>query len=58
MASYEDWLDFNSKALNALFSAVTNDEFKKISFTKIAKEAWTILQTTYEETKAIKDSKL
>ena len=58
MASYEDWLDFNSKALNALFNAVTNEEFKKISFTKIAKEAWTILQTTYEETKAIKDSKL
>ena len=45
-----DWDDakikaanFNSKALNALFSAVTNEEFKKISSTKIAKEAWTIL---------------
>ena len=35
--------NFNSKALNALFSAVTNEEFKKISFTKTAKEAWTIL---------------
>ena len=35
--------NFNSRALNALFSAVTNEEFKKISFTKIAKEAWTIL---------------
>ena len=41
-----DWDDakikaanFNSKALNALFSAVTNEEFKKTSFTKIAKEA-------------------
>ena len=50
--------NFNSKALNALFSAVTNEEFKKISFTKTAKEAWTILQTTYEGTKAVKDSKL
>ena len=49
--------NFNSRALNALFSAVTNEEFKKISFTKIAKEAWTILQTTYEGTKAVKDSK-
>ena len=44
--------------LNALFSAVTNEEFKKISSTKTAKEAWTILQTTYEGTKAVKDSKL
>ena len=60
-----DWDDgkikaanFNSRALNALFSAVTNEEFKKISSTKTAKEAWTILQTTYEGTKAVKDSKL
>ena len=35
--------NFNNRALNALFSAVTNEEFKKISFTKTAKEAWTIL---------------
>ena len=51
-----DWYDakikaanFNSRALNALFSAITNEEFKNISFTEIAKEAWTILQTTYRE---------
>ena len=44
--------------MNALFIAVTNEEFKKISSTKTAKEAWTILQTTYEGTKAVKDSKL
>ena len=50
--------NFNSRALNALFSAVTNEKFKKISFTETAKEAWTILQTTYEGTKAVKDSKL
>ena len=35
--------NFNSRALNSLFSAVTNEEFKKISSTKTAKEAWTIL---------------
>ena len=42
-----DWDDakikaanFNSKALNALFNAVTNEEFKKISSTETAKEAW------------------
>ena len=59
-----DWDDakikvknFNSRALNALFSVVTNEEFKKISSTKTAKEAWTILQTTYKGTKAVKDSK-
>ena len=50
--------NFNSRALNVLFSAVTNEEFKKISFTETAKEAWTILQTTYEGTKAFKNSKL
>ena len=43
--------------MNALFSAVINEEFKKISSTKTAKEAWTILQTTYEGTKVVKDSK-
>ena len=60
-----DWDDakikaanFNSKALNALLSAVTNKEFKKISSTETAKEAWTILQITYEGTKAVKYSKL
>ena len=35
--------NFNSKALNTLFSAVNNEEFKKISSTEIAKEAWAIL---------------
>ena len=44
--------------LNALFSVVTNEEFKKISSVKGAKEAWTILQDTYNGTKAMKDSKL
>ena len=60
-----DWDDakikgenFNSRALNSLFSVVTNEDFKKISSTEIAKEAWTIFQTTYEGTKTIKDSKL
>ena len=60
-----DWDDakikaanFNSRALSALFSVVTNEEFKKIFSTETAKEAWTILRTTYEGTKAVKDSKL
>ena len=36
-------VNFNSKALNALFSAVTNEEFKKISSFETVKEVWTIL---------------
>ena len=35
--------NFNSRELNALFSTITNEEFKKISSTETAKEAWTIL---------------
>ena len=31
--------NFNNGALNALFSAVTNEEYKKISSTETAKEA-------------------
>ena len=45
-----DWDDtkikagnFNSRALNALFSAVINEEFEKISSIETAKKAWTIL---------------
>ena len=60
-----DWDDakikatnFNSRALKALFSVVTNEEFKKTSSIETVKEAWTILQTIYEGTKAVKDSKL
>ena len=60
-----DWDDatiiaanFNSRALNALFFGVTNEEFKRISSIEVAKEAWTILETTYEGTKAVKTVKL
>ena len=45
-----DWDDakikaknFNRRALNVIFSAVTNEEFKKISFTDTVKEVWIIL---------------
>ena len=58
-----DWDDakiktanFNSNALNSLFSVVTNEEFEKISLIETSKEAWTILRLTYEGTKAVKDS--
>ena len=38
-------VNFNNKALNALFCGVINEEFKKISSMEVAKEAWTILET-------------
>ena len=41
-----------------MFCEVTNEEFKRISSTEVAKEVWTILETTYEGTKAVKTVKL
>ena len=48
----------NSKALNAIFCGVSPDEFHRISHVSIANEAWQILETTYEGTKKVKDTKL
>ena len=59
-----DWNDatiiaanFNSRALNALFYGVTNEEFKRMSSAEVVKEVQTIFQTTYEGTKAVKTVK-
>ena len=48
----------NSKTLNAIFCGVSPDEFHKISHDIIAKEALQILETTYEGTKKVKETKL
>ena len=48
----------NSKALNAIFCGVSPDEFHRISHITIAKVPWEILETTYEGTKKVKDTKL
>ena len=48
----------NSKTLNAIFCGVSPDEFHKISHITVAKEAWGILETTYEGTKKVEDTKL
>ena len=48
----------NSKALNAIVCGVSSDEFHKISHVTIAKQAWKILETTYEGTKKVKNTKL
>ena len=51
-------INANSKALNAIFCDVSPDEFHRISHITIAKEAWQILEITYEGTKKVKDTKL
>ena len=48
----------NSKALNAIFCGVSPNEFHRISHVTIAKVTWQILETTYEGTKKVKDTKL
>ena len=41
-----------------LFFVVSLDEFHRILYITIAKEAWQILETTYEGTKKVNDTKL
>ena len=48
----------NSKAINTILCGVSTDEFHRILHVKIAKEVWTILETTYEGTKKVKDTRL
>jgi hypothetical protein len=48
----------NDKALHALYQALSPSEFPKISNCESAKEAWQILETTYEGTKLVKSVKL
>ena len=49
---------FNSKAMNAIFNAISMEEFKRISNVEIAHTAWNILQMMCEGTKAAKINKL
>lgn len=47
-----------SKALYAIFTVVSKEEFMRISHVEIAKVARTTLETTHEGTKIVKKSKL
>ena len=49
---------FNNKDMNAIFNAVSMEEFKRISNVEIAYSAWNILQTVHEGTKAVKINNL
>ena len=48
----------NSKTINSIFCGVSPNEFHRISYVKTTKEAWMILEMTYEGTKKVKDMKL
>ena len=45
---------FNSKAMNAIFNAVSMEEFKRISNVEVAYTTWNILQTVHEGIKTVK----
>ena len=49
---------FNNKTMNAIFIAVSMEEFKRISNVEIAHTTWNILQTMHEGTKTVKINKL
>ena len=49
--SHKEVVTFNSKTINAIFNAVSIDEFKRISNVEIAHTAWNIFQTVHEGTK-------
>ena len=49
---------FNNKAMNAIFNAVSMEEFKRISNVEVTYTAWNILQTVHKGTKAVKINKL
>ena len=48
----------NSKAINSIYGGVSTDEFHRISHVNTAQEVWKILETTYEGTKKVRDTKL
>ena len=56
--SQKEAIAFNSKVMNAIFNAVSMEEFKRISNVEIAHTVWNILQTVHEGIKAIKINKL
>ena len=57
-SEWDKAVNANSKTLNAIFYGVSLDEFYNISHVTITKEVWRILETTYEGTKKVKDTKL
>ncbi|XP_031111872.1 uncharacterized protein LOC116015845 [Ipomoea triloba] len=50
--------DYNSKAMNAIYGAVSEETFKLIAATNVAKTAWDILCDHHEGNSTVKQSKL
>ncbi|CAM8928894.1 unnamed protein product [Rhodiola kirilowii] len=48
----------NSKAMNAIFSAVNENIMKLIINCEVAKEAWDILQIAFEGTDKVRNSRM
>ena len=51
--SHKEAAMFNSKVMNAIFNAISMEEFKRILNVEVAHTAWNILQTVHEGTKSI-----
>ena len=56
--SQKEAATFSSKAMNAIFNAVSMREFKRISNVEVAHTAWNIFQIVHEGTKVVKINKL
>ena len=56
--SQKEAVAFNSKAMNAIFNAISMEKFKRISNVEVAHTVWNIFQTVHEATKAVKINKL
>ena len=56
--SQKEAATFNSKVMNAIFNAVSMEEFQKISNVEVAHTAWNILKTMHKGIKAVKINKL
>ena len=58
-SSKEDKLENNNRnALNAIFNGVGHNQLKLIFTMELAKEAWDILEVTYEGTNTVRESRL
>ena len=56
--SQKEAATFTSKAMNAIFHAISMEEFRRISNVEVAHTTWKILQTVHEGIKAVKINKL
>ena len=63
--NYTAWSDdqkknanLDAKAMNALFCALTKEEFNRVSTATSANQIWNTLQVTHEGTNKVKESKI